>query len=127
MPDKDWWYTLWPHPEQVVSDMGIEAGMDVVDICCGDGYFTAPMARLAAPGPVTGIDLDCALLKEARAACEGLSNCSLVEGDVMQLRQWVHEPVDYAFIANTFHGISDQTDFAGSFIPFSSRVGVLAS
>lgn len=128
MPDKDWWRTLWLRPEQVVSDMGIEAGMDVVDICCGDGYFTAPMAHLAAPGRVTGIDLDPVLLKEARAACERLTNCSLVEGDVLQLRQLMHEPVDYAFFANTFHGVPNQTDFAGivhSVLKPAGRFGIV--
>jgi len=112
MPDEEWWHALWPCPEDVVSQMGIARGMDVVDICCGDGYFTAPMARIVYPARVIGVDLDAALLEEASAACEGLANCSLVQADVRELARLVASPVDYAFIANTFHGVPNQTEFA---------------
>ncbi|NIP64400.1 MAG: methyltransferase, partial [Gammaproteobacteria bacterium] len=39
MPDRDWWNALWPDPEEIVRLVGVEAGMNVVDLCCGDGYF----------------------------------------------------------------------------------------
>ena len=46
MPDRDWWAALWPDPEGVLRQVGVEPGMTVLDLCCGDGYFTAPLARL---------------------------------------------------------------------------------
>jgi len=45
MPDPDWWQTLWPNPDATITALGIRAGMEVVDLCCGDGYFTAAIAR----------------------------------------------------------------------------------
>ena len=112
MPDKDWWHALWPNPEEVTGKVGIRRSMRIVDLCCGDGYFTAPMARLASPGRVIAIDLDPTLLQEAQAACRGLSNCIFVEGDARDLRELVAEPVDYVLIANTFHGAPNKIELA---------------
>ncbi len=39
MPDQDWWQALWPAPEEVLSTLGIKAGMTVVDLCCGTDDF----------------------------------------------------------------------------------------
>jgi ubiquinone/menaquinone biosynthesis C-methylase UbiE len=104
MPDKDWWHALWPNPEQVAAKFGIWHSMTVVDLCCGDGYFTAPIARLASAGQVIAIDLDRPLLDAARAACRGLSNCIFVEGDARNLGTLVAEPVDY--VLRFGHGCS---------------------
>ena len=46
MPDREWWQALWPDPGRVLEDVGVGDGMRVVDLCCGDGYFTVPMAQL---------------------------------------------------------------------------------
>ncbi|MCK7495778.1 MAG: class I SAM-dependent methyltransferase [Comamonadaceae bacterium] len=43
--------------------------MRVIDLCCGDGYFTAAIARRIAPGQVVGVDLDPDMLAQAQAAC----------------------------------------------------------
>ena len=112
MPDKDWWEALWPEPERILRELGIGGGMTVVDLCCGDGLFTAPMCRLVQPGRVIGIDIDPAMLQQAQAACEGMSNCVLLEGDARQLEELVAEPVDYVVVANTFHGVPDKTGLA---------------
>lgn len=108
MPDPDWWHTLWPDPDGVLVILGLKPCMDVVDLCCGDGYFTAPLARLVAPGHVTGFDLDAAMLQQAQALCQDLTNCLWVEGDAMAVSELVPGPVDYVLMANTFHGVSDQ-------------------
>jgi predicted methyltransferase len=47
MPDPDWWQALWPDPRNVLVEMGVEAGEIVVDLSCGDGLFTAPLAGIA--------------------------------------------------------------------------------
>jgi predicted methyltransferase len=44
MPDDDWWQALWPDPAKVLVEMGVQPGMVVVDLCCGDGLFTAVAA-----------------------------------------------------------------------------------
>lgn len=112
MPDPDWWHALWPDPEGVVKALRIEPGMTVVDLGCGDGYFTAAIARRVGAGRVIGFDLDPAMLEQAKAACRGMTNCAWLLGDAMQLSRSVVAPVDYVLIANTFHGVPDKTALA---------------
>lgn len=52
-----------------------ESGMTVVDLGCGDGYFTAAIARQIDSGGVSGFDLDPVMLEQAQVACEGMANC----------------------------------------------------
>jgi protein-L-isoaspartate O-methyltransferase len=56
MPDADWWLALWPDPAKVVAEMGVQRGMVVIDLCCGDGLFTAALAQIA--NSVYAIDMD---------------------------------------------------------------------
>jgi len=112
MPDRDWWHALWPDPDSTVKALGVAHGMTVVDLACGDGYFTAAIARQVAPGRVIGVDLDPGLLEQAQAACAGMLNCEWQSGDAMELSRLVHAPVDYVLVANTFHGVPDKTALA---------------
>ncbi len=112
MPDKDWWQALWPNPDAVLSTIGIEPGMQVVDLCCGDGHFTRPMCEIAHSGQTWAVDLDADLLAQAEAACEGCPNFQAILGDARQLPELIEEPVDFVFIANTFHGVPDKTGLA---------------
>src|SRR5579875_428234 len=108
MPDPDWWEALWPDPAQVVVKLGVEAQTEVVDLCCGDGLFTVPLARMNRH--VIAIDLDPALLDKARARLlrAGITNYDCFAIDAYQLAEVVREPVDFVLIANTFHGVPDQ-------------------
>jgi SAM-dependent methyltransferase len=112
MPDADWWQALWPDPAKVVAQMGVQPGIVVIDLCCGDGLFTAALARVA--NRVYAIDIDPALLDEARkqVAAAGQSNCEFILGDAIKLDALVSQPVDYVFLANTFHGVPDQSGLA---------------
>ena len=85
MPDEDWWRALWPDPDAIVRALHIASPMTVVDVGCGDGYFTAAIARTAHRGRVIGVDLDPALLEKAKAACAGSTNCESRAGDAMDL------------------------------------------
>src|SRR5262249_31045150 len=108
MPDTDWWPALWPDPARVLQEMGLERGMVAVDLCCGDGLFTMPLVRIAKR--VYAIDIDPAVLARARApAWEArAANCEFVVASAMAVDAVVPEPVDYVFLANTFHGVSDR-------------------
>jgi ubiquinone/menaquinone biosynthesis C-methylase UbiE len=112
MPDADWWQALWPDPAKVLAEMGVEPGMVTVDLCCGDGLFTVPLASIAKR--VYAIDIDPAMLDRARArvAMAGVANCELVVADATTVDAVVPEPVDYVFLANTFHGVPDQLGLA---------------
>ena len=108
MPDSDWWHALWPDPENVLRTVGIEPGMQVVDLCCGDGHFTKPMCQSTSSGKTWALDLDAELLAEAKNACRGNPNFIAVQGDARELPHLIAEPIDFVFIANTFHGVPDK-------------------
>ncbi|MDR3391656.1 MAG: methyltransferase domain-containing protein [Sulfuriferula sp.] len=112
MPDPDWWHALWPDPDSIISALQIRTGMTVVDLGCGDGYFTAAIARQIDSGRVIGFDLDPAMLVQAQANCAGMTNCDWLLGDAMALSRLLAEPADFVLIANTFHGVPEQTALA---------------
>ncbi|MDL5362314.1 class I SAM-dependent methyltransferase [Halalkalicoccus sp. NIPERK01] len=112
-PDWGWWGELWPEPERLLCDLGLEADRSLADVGSGDGYFTLPAAGIVAPAPVYAIDIDPALLEDLReaAAERGLSNVTPIEGDARDLEALLPEPVDDLLVANTFHGIEDPAEF----------------
>lgn len=109
-----WWEALWPDPAAVVMQVGITAGMEVVDLCCGDGWFTLPIAKVARH--VTAIDIDAAMLEAAsgRLAQHGLANCDFGEGDAYDIDTLLARPADFVFLANAFHGVPEKTRLARS-------------
>ena len=113
MPDRDWWTALWPDPEGVMRSLGVEPGMTVVDLCCGDGYFTAPLAQVVA-GNVYGVDIDPAMLERTRAELEraGTTVRGLICADARDLPGLLPVKVDYVLIANTFHGVPEKSAMA---------------
>ncbi len=113
MPDREWWSALWPDPGGVIRSLGVEPGMTVVDLCCGDGYFTAPLAKLV-DGRVYALDIDPDLLEQARMEVErgGATVMEWICADACDLAELVSEKVDYVLIANTFHGVPDKAEMA---------------
>lgn len=71
--------------EALVGKIGVEKGMDVLDLGCGDGTTALPEARLGAQ--VLGVDIASNLVKagNARVQAEGLANCRFEEGDACDL------------------------------------------
>lgn len=112
--DRDWWRELWPEPEAVLREFGVEAGTSVADVGCGDGHFSIPVAELVAPASVYAIDVDGTMLDEieARALERDLENVVTVSGDARELSSLLPEPVDLVLLANTFHGVEAPTAFA---------------
>jgi hypothetical protein len=47
MPTAGWWEALWPDPARVLQTINLAPGMDVVDLCSGDGWFTFYIAKIA--------------------------------------------------------------------------------
>src|SRR5260370_18827333 len=86
--------------------------MHVVDLCCGDGLFTAPLVKMACR--VVAIDLDPKMvdLARARVGAAGATNCAFIVGDAYDVAEFVTEAVDLVLIANTFHGVPDKERLA---------------
>jgi SAM-dependent methyltransferase len=110
MPREAWWEALWPDPAEVLAAVGVTPGSDVIDLCCGDGWFTLPMARVARR--VFAIDIDPVMLQAARVHLAGVTNCKFIEGDAHDVAKLVRPPVDLVFMANAFHGVREPTRLA---------------
>jgi SAM-dependent methyltransferase len=112
MPTAGWWEALWPDPAGVLAAVGIEPGMEVVDLCSGDGWFTLQIAKIARH--VIAIDIDPSLLEVARHRLteSGATNCDFVAGDAYELAKLVSGPADFVFLANAFHGVPDRPRLA---------------
>jgi ubiquinone/menaquinone biosynthesis C-methylase UbiE len=112
MPTAGWWEALWPDPAMVLKQVGIRAGMTVIDLCCGDGWFTLQIAKTVSH--VVAIDIDRKLLDLAklRVAESGFTNCDFVEGNAYDIAELVPQPVDFVFLANAFHGVPERPRLA---------------
>lgn len=112
MPDSEWWTALWPAPAQVLAQLGIGPRLDVIDLCCGDGLFTAEIARVAAR--VIAIDIDPRMLDLARTrvAATGVRHCKFIEGDAYAIADLAPWSADVVLMANTFHGVPDKERLA---------------
>jgi SAM-dependent methyltransferase len=77
--------TMRKSGEDLVASLGIEPGMDVLDLGCGDGTTALPAARRGAD--VLGIDIAENLVAagNARAAIGGLANLAFWQGDACDL------------------------------------------
>ncbi len=80
--------------DALVESLGVTAGMDVLDLGCGDGTTALPAALRGAN--VLGVDIATNLVAagNARAAAAGLSNIRFVEGDASDLRDLADESFD---------------------------------
>ena len=113
MPDPGWWEALWPDPAKVLADVGIAPRMSVIDLCCGDGWFTDPLSRIA--GEVIAIDIDAALLNAAKvriAERGGAQASTFVKADAYEIAKAIRAQVDHVFLANAFHGVPDKPRLA---------------
>ena len=106
-----WWDALWPDPAGVLAAVGVRSGMDVIDLCSGDGWFTLQIAKLARQ--VSAIDIDPNLLEVAkhRLMESGINNCKSIAGDAYEIAK-LAGPADFVFMANAFHGVPDRARLA---------------
>ncbi len=89
-----------------------KAGMEVIDLCSGDGWFTLQIAKVARH--VAAIDIDSALLEVARVRLmeAGVTNCSFIAGDAYDISRLWPKSVDLVFMANAFHGVPEPARLA---------------
>ena len=97
MPTAGWWEALWPDPAGVLTAVGIKPGMEVIDLCSGDGWFTLQIAKTARR--VVAIEIDRNLLEVARhrRAESGVTNCDFVAGDAYELAKLASRPTSYSW------------------------------
>ena len=111
MPTAGWWEALWHDPAVVLTVVGLRSGIDVIDLCSGDGWFTLQIAKVARH--VSAIDIDPTLLEVARHRLveSGVTNCEFIAGDAYDIAK-LAGPADFVFMANAFHGVPDRARLA---------------
>ena len=109
MPAADWWKVLWPDPACVLRKLTLKPHMSVLDLCCGDGHFTESLVE-SQKAKVYGLDIDREMLSIAKARAG--QDVEWLEGDARDLPAHIKAPVDVVFMANTFHGVPEQTELA---------------
>ena len=80
--------------EELVNEIGITDGLEILDLGCGDGTTALPAAQLG--GNVLGVDIASNLVAagNARAEARGLTNLSFQEGDATDLHELGDESFD---------------------------------
>ncbi len=86
--------TMRESGEQLIDDVGVKRGMDVLDLGCGDGTTAIPAAKRGAN--VLGVDIAANLVAagNARVAAAGLDNIRFEEGDASNLEAIADERFD---------------------------------
>ena len=109
MPAADWWQMLWPDPECVLRKLTLKPHMSVVDLCCGDGHFTEALVKMQR-AKIYALDIDREILTLAKARAG--TEVNWIEADARALPAYLSSKVDVVFMANTFHGVPEQTALA---------------
>jgi len=108
MPAEDYWETLLD-PEAILARFQLDATTgDVVELGCGYGTFTLPLARRIA-GRVHALDIDPAMLERTatRATQAGVKNITVAPRDVLaQGYGLADESCDAGLLFNILHGES---------------------
>jgi len=86
--------TMRDSGDELVKELGITNGMQVLDLGGGDGTTALPAARLGADVVVIDIAGNLVAAGNQRAQAEGLSNCRFQEGDASQLDDLADDSFD---------------------------------
>ncbi|OGN46293.1 MAG: methyltransferase [Lysobacterales bacterium RIFOXYA1_FULL_69_10] len=129
MPDREWWSALFPDPVAVLRRLGVEDGMTVLDLCCGDGLFTTALSEIT-QGRVYGLDVDPVLIARAKADLHAGASGALgwIVGDAREVATLLPARVDYVLIANTLHGVEEPASLlkeAGRILAPGGPIGVI--
>jgi ubiquinone/menaquinone biosynthesis C-methylase UbiE len=101
----------WLPPAEVIDAIGLRAGMAVVDLGAGTGYFSIPIAEaVGVTGRVTAVDLQKGMLdflREKIAKRGGPGNIALVLGEAAKTTL-PEATADLVLMANVWHEVDDR-------------------
>jgi protein-L-isoaspartate O-methyltransferase len=125
MPTLGWWEALWPDPAGVLASVELKPGVDAIDLCSGDGWFTLLIAKIARQ--VVAIDIDPTLLEVARhrLSAGGVTNCIYRAGDAYDIAK-LGGLSDFIFMANAFHGVPDRPRLSRAIRAAMKPAGIFA-
>lgn len=104
-------------PLKIARTMGVRKGMTVVDMGCGPGFFTLPLARLVgATGRVYAVEANPTMIRHLRAnirktGADG-SRIKITRSDVSDTRVPAAS-ADVVLLARVLHDVEDKKAFLG--------------
>ena len=111
-------------PDQLIAKLGLRASDVVVDFGCGPGFYTIPIAKVAAR--TIAVDVSSRMLERTTSNAKK-NNVSvdllMTDGTAIKLGD---ESVDLIFLNHVFHEIADRPKVIGEFLRIMKRSGRLA-
>lgn len=106
----------------------LQSGMKLLDVGCGPGTITVDLARLVAPGDVTGVDLEPSQLELARAhaAANQVENVRFQATDVYSL-PFDNDSFDGVFLHGVLEHLTDPVRGLREVLRVLKRGGVLGA
>ncbi len=98
----------WDKESRTLSWFGLEDGMSVLELGSGPGFVTAQLLDLVPSSPVTCLEMDAALLKQAEDYLHEKANhrVQFVEGSVMDTRLEANQ-FEFAYARLLFQHLPD--------------------
>jgi ubiquinone/menaquinone biosynthesis C-methylase UbiE len=101
--------------EAIVAELPLSPDFRVLDLACGDGFYTRRLARRLGPsGSVTGVDVNSTYLEQARDQALRGSELAAIDFvaasfDALPFRD---ETFDFVWCAQSLYSLPDPTDVA---------------
>lgn len=97
-------------PEETLAKFKIEDDGDLLDVGCGIGYFTIPVAKFLKNNKVIGIDIMPQIIEIAKEKAEGVNNIEF------KISEEYFFPVEnnsmkYILISNVIHEVEDKARY----------------
>ena len=115
----------WQKPDAVIEKLALSPNAIVADIGAGTGYFSMRFAKAVPDGKVLASDIEPDMVRYLgeRASKESLGNVVPVEGESSDPK--LPEPVDVAFMCNTYHHVADRTKYFETVAGYLRKGGVV--
>lgn len=101
-------------PEEVVAALELQPGQTVADVGAGTGYFTFRLARaVGSSGRVLAVDIEAGMLEHIQQRAAEEDGGAVVE-TILAASDDPNLPdgeVDLVLFVNTYHHLSDRTDY----------------
>jgi len=95
-------------PVDVLTKMGIQKGLRVLEVGCGPGFFTIPAARIVEEGNIYALDLSPLMIKKVKKKVEkqGLENVQTITTNASNTGL-EDESIDLIFCIDVLSDITD--------------------
>lgn len=102
-------------PHETLVELSLQKGDIALDIGCGIGYFTIPMAKITKE-KVYAVDISEEMLEKLLEVIDGIDiNITTIKSDEYQSKI-DDNSVNYIFLSNIFHEVEDKDKFLNNYL-----------